>query len=101
MIRETTFFSELLEPERAYGHVEGYAEGEINGEIKGELKTLRRLLERKFGPLTPDLALSLQKLRSNELEALTVTVLDLQSLEELRLGLQNFYNGSSGRSATH
>ena len=97
MIRETTFFSELLEPERAYGHVEGYAEGEI----KGELKTLRRLLERKFGPLTPDLALSLHKLRSNELEALTVTVLDLQSLEELRLGQQNFYNGSSGRSATH
>ncbi len=97
MIRETTFFSELLDQERAHGRVEG----ELKGELKGRHLTLRRLLERKFGPLTPDLVLTLQKLKSEELDALTVTVLDLQSLDELRLWLQNFYNGNSGRSATH
>lgn len=36
--------------------------------IAGRHLTLQRLLERKFGPQTPDLALKLLKLRSEELE---------------------------------
>ncbi len=105
MIRETTVFSEWLDQAEAKGRVEGYAEGEIKGELKGELKgrhlTLQKLLERKFGPLAADVTLSLQKLRSEELEALTMAILDLKSFDDLRVWLQKFKPESSARSATH
>ncbi len=101
MIRETTLFSEWLDKERAQGRVEGYAEGEIKGEIKGRHLTLQKQLERKFGPLTVDLTTSLQKLRSEQLEALTLAIFDLQSLDEFRAWLQNFQPENSARSVKH
>lgn len=97
MIRETTIFSEWLDQAEAQGRVEGRAEGEI----KGRHLTLQKLLERKFGPLAPDLSRSLQKLSSEELEALTLAILDLQSLDDFRLWLQSVQTANSTRSVAH
>lgn len=97
MIRETTIFSEWLDQAETKGQVEGYNEGEI----KGKHILLQKLLERKFGLLTAELALSLSKLRSEDLEALTAVILDLQSLDELRAWLQSFQTENSARSLKH
>jgi predicted transposase YdaD len=97
MIRETTIFSEWLDQAEAKGRIEGYAEGEN----KGRHLTLQKLLERKFGPLTTELSLSLQKLRSEELEALTTAIFDLQSLDEFRAWLQSLQAANFAGSLKH
>ena len=48
--------SQLRREGRQEGHKEGHQEGLQRGEIVGQRKLLARLLERRFGPLTPELA---------------------------------------------
>jgi predicted transposase YdaD len=65
------------------GKLTGQLEGKLEGKLEGELTILRRLVEKRFGPI-PDWAE--ERLRSQsaaELEALSVGVLDAQSIEEL------------------
>ncbi len=101
MIRETTIFSNWLDQAEAKGRVEVRVEGYTDGEIKGRHLTLQKLLERKFGPLSAELTISLTRLRSEDLEALTMAILDLQLLEELRALLQSFQSENSTRSLKH
>jgi predicted transposase YdaD len=62
---------------------EGRHEGRQEGRREGELTVIRRLIEKRFGPI-PSWAEERFATRSNtELEDLSVRVLDAQSLEEL------------------
>lgn len=97
MIRETTLFSEWLDQAEAKGRVEG----RVEGRDEGRHLTLQKILERKFGPLAADLTLALQKLKSAELEALTLAILDLQSLDDFRLWLQNLQSANAAQRVTH
>ena len=65
------------------GEAKGRAEGEAKGEAKGRGATLIRLLERRFGPLSPDLVSRVEAASPEELDAWTDQVLDASSLEEM------------------
>lgn len=66
MVRETTIFSEWLTQERNKGWVEG--------KVEGKYATLQKQLEKRFGELALDFKLSLQKLSSDQLDALTLVI---------------------------
>lgn len=86
MIRETTIFSEWLD------------QAEHKDEIKGRHLTLQKLLTRKFGTLDSEVNLSLQQLNSSQLEALTMAIFDLQSLEDFHAWLKNTRAGNMSAS---
>ncbi len=84
MVRETTIFSEWLAQERDKGKLEG----KLEGQLEGMHLMLQKLLEKRFGDLAWDIKLSLQKLSSEQSEALTLAILDLQSLDDFRAWLR-------------
>lgn len=98
MIRQSTYFSELIDEAINKGRLEGYTEGESRCEMKGEIKgrhlTLQKLLERKFGVLASEITPSLQQLGSAQLEALTMALFDLHSLDDFRAWMKNVQTGN-------
>ena len=96
MVRETTLFSEWLAQERDKGWTEGKIEGKIEGKVEGKVEgkyvTLQSLLEKRFGELAWDIKTSMQKLSSEQLDALTLAILDLQSLDDFKAWLKAFHS---------
>ena len=60
-----------------------YKRGLQEGLQKGELKLLRRLVEKRFGPIPAWVEERLAAKSADELEDLSVRVLDAQSIEDL------------------
>jgi hypothetical protein len=56
------------------------------GELKGLRRLLRRQLEKKFGPLSPEVALRLESWPVERLEEVGLAYMDARSLDELGLG---------------
>jgi predicted transposase YdaD len=65
------------------GLEEGKAEGKLEGKLEGELQILRRLIERRFGPVPEWANDQLAARPVGELEELSVRVLDAISIEDL------------------
>jgi flagellar biosynthesis/type III secretory pathway protein FliH len=63
----------------------GVQTGLQQGLQQGQRTTLRKLLEARFGPLSPGAEARLQGLSSERLEALTLELLNAQALQELGL----------------
>jgi hypothetical protein len=63
----------------------GVQAGLEQGLRQGQRTTLRKLLERRFGPLSPTAQERLESLGPERLEELTLAVLEAQSLQELGL----------------
>ena len=61
----------------------GLQEGEVKGESKGELKVLRRLIEKRFGAIPGWVEARLAGRSVEDLEDLSVRVLDANSIEDL------------------
>jgi predicted transposase YdaD len=83
MIRETTVFKEGLDQRYDEGRVDGLIEGEVGG----KRLLLQKQLERNFGLLSQELKDHLQKLDSEQLDALAMTLFDLATSEDLRAWL--------------
>ena len=62
------------------GLMQGRAEGRLEGEQSGEAKALRRLLQKRFGPLSEDVLARLQAASIDELELWLDRALDTDSL---------------------
>ena len=62
------------------GLLQGRAEGRLEGEQSGEAKALRRLLQKRFGPLSDDVLARLQSASIDELELWLDRALDADSL---------------------
>jgi hypothetical protein len=60
-----------------------YKRGLQEGEVKGELTILRRLVEKRFGPLPAWAEERLTAKSTTELEDLSLRVLDATTLDEL------------------
>ena len=61
----------------------GLEEGELKGKLEGKLEILRRLIEKRFGPI-PEWAHERLAARSAaELEEVSVRILDVASVEDL------------------
>ncbi len=65
------------------GRQEGLEQGMQQGMQKGELAILRRMIGRRFGPLPGWLEEQLVKLSTNELEEISLRLLDAKSIDEL------------------
>jgi len=83
MIRETSIFKEIFDHRYNEGRVEGLAEGEVSG----NRRLLQKQLEKKFGPLSPELKVRLLELNSEALDSLAMTLLELATVDELRAWL--------------
>ena len=73
----------LLAKGRSEGRVEGRVEGRAEGWREGQVMVLRRLLERRFGELPPDVLARLEAASTADLEGWIDRVLDAGSLAEL------------------
>jgi hypothetical protein len=62
-----------------------HEKGRTEGILEGERKLVRSLLERRFGPLSPEVRERLDALPAERIEALGVALLDAKSLKELGL----------------
>jgi hypothetical protein len=58
--------------------------GIAKGQKEGQVATILRLLNRKFGSLPEDLALSVKSLEPSQLDVLTEDLLDFQSIDDLQ-----------------
>ena len=63
----------------AKGRVEGRVEGEAKGRVEGEAKLLSRMLQRKFGPLPPDLQQRIAQASTDEIESWSDRIWDAPS----------------------
>jgi predicted transposase YdaD len=77
--RELILNNEVLGPE----YKRGLEEGELKGKLEGELTVLRRLLQRRFGAIPQWAEERLSRKGAEDLEALSVRILDATSLEQL------------------
>jgi len=62
---------------------EGLQVGENRGRQEGELRTILRILDRKFGTLSPQLLNQITVLPIERLDDLADAVLDMQTLDDL------------------
>ena len=62
------------------GLLQGLMQGRLEGEQSGEAKALRRLLQKRFGPLSEDVLARLQTASIDELELWLDRALDADSL---------------------
>ena len=65
------------------GELIGEQRGERKGKLEGELTVLRRLIEKRFGPIPAWAEERLAARSAPELEELSLRVLDAQSIEDL------------------
>lgn len=56
------------------------------GVEQGERRLFQRLLEKRFGPLTPQAKAKLEAWPTERVEEISLKLLDAQSLDELGLG---------------
>jgi predicted transposase YdaD len=68
---------------RQEGLEEGLQEGRREGRQEGRQEILRRLLEKRFGPISKSVEARLASLSASELDAVAVRLLDAKRLEEL------------------
>jgi hypothetical protein len=73
----------VLGREYKRGRAEGVEEGRQDGIQQGELRMLRRLLEKRFGPIPAWAEERLGGRSAEDLEALSIRLLEAQSLEDL------------------
>lgn len=62
-----------------------FEQGIETGIVRGQLRTLRKLLEKRFGPLSPAVLTRLEAFSEVERDRITVQLLDARSLAELGL----------------
>ena len=65
------------------GEAKGRAKGRAKGLTEGRITSLSRLLERRFGPLSPDTHFLLAVATPRELDEWTDRVLDAPTLEDV------------------
>ena len=68
---------------RTEGRKEGRQEGRTEGLLVGRIEVLRRLLERRFGPLTAEVEARLAAGTAEQLDSWADRLLDVPSLEVL------------------
>jgi len=77
------------------GWQEGQKEGWQKGQKEGKLVVLESILIQKFGALAPSVLLKLQSLGNEQLDRLTLALLNISSREELQTWLANGVNDSA------
>jgi Uma2 family endonuclease len=75
---------------RAEGKAEGKVEGKAEGKAEGELGLVLRLLDKRLGGLSPELAAPIRQLDSAQLNALGEALLDFDQERDVQAWLNQF-----------
>ncbi|WP_322995283.1 DUF4351 domain-containing protein [Castellaniella sp.] len=67
----------------AEGQIEGQIEGKIQGSVEGQAKLLLRLIQRRFGPTTDDVAQRIQAATAAQLETWSLNFVDATELDDV------------------
>jgi predicted transposase YdaD len=89
MLKDTSLVQSWIAEGRQEGWQEGQKEGQKEGQRQGKLVVLQSILIQKFGVLVPPVLLKLQGLSTEQLDRLTLTLLNIASQEELQAWLEN------------
>lgn len=92
-MRESAIYQEILQEGRQEGRQEGFQQGLQQGRQEEGTALLLRLLERRFGPLLPELRSQIQQLSILQLENLGEALLDFSSTRDLTDWLQMEVSG--------
>lgn len=78
----------LAERFRKEGKMQGLEQGLKEGETKALVKTIIKLLTKKFGPLTEDARVKIEKLDAVTLEIIIDEILEYKSLKDVKKYIQ-------------
>ena len=73
----------VIERHKAQGRAEGLVEGMEQGRVDGERALLERLLLRRFGSLSPEVAAKVDDASAADIEDWAEKVLDADTLEDV------------------
>ena len=82
-ILEDIMDNEIFGPAIRQGLAQGRAEGLVEGRVEGQMEILLRLIERKFGTVSPRIRQRLAKLQPEQLTAVGFRLLDATSAQDL------------------
>ncbi len=80
IMRESVIYQEILQ----VGHQEGHQEGLQKGRHEEGIVFISRLLQRKFGSISPDLEAQIKNLSITQMEDLGEALFDFQSIDDLK-----------------
>ena len=86
--RDTPAYQDILQEGREEGRQEGRSEGLEEGRRRQALSLAGRLLERRFGHLSPAITSRVEALSLPKLEEISLALLDFQSAEDLEEWLE-------------
>lgn len=84
IMKESVIYQEILAEGKAEGEAKGEAKGIAKGRREGEISLILRLLNRRFGELSPRFATQIQNLSLEKLEDLGERLLDFQTEDDLK-----------------
>ena len=87
-LKQTRVYQEAREEGEQRGEQRGLQLGEQRGLIKGQATMLLRLLNRKFGQISPSLRGKVNKLSAKQLENLAEALFDLETIADLSAWLK-------------
>lgn len=82
-LKQTRVYQDAYQEALQKGRLEGRLEGRQEGKQEGEVRTILRLLNRRFGNLSPQLTHQITALSLDNLDNLADAILDMQKLEDL------------------
>jgi len=82
-LKQTRVYQEAREEGEQRGEQRGLKLGEQRGLVKGQATMLLRMLNRKFGQITPSLRGKVNKLSAKQLENLAEALFDLETIADL------------------
>jgi predicted transposase YdaD len=82
-LKQTRVYQEAREEGEQRGEQKGLKLGEQRGLVKGQATMLLRLLNRKFGQISPSLRGKVNKLSAKQLENLAEALFDLETIADL------------------
>lgn len=83
MLEESVVYQDIFQKGEQRGEQRGLQKGLRQGLQQGERKVALRLLERRFGKLTPKVRQQIEQLTLEQLEALCEALLDFQTKDDL------------------
>lgn len=87
-LKQSRFYQEVFAEGAQEGEIKGWQKGKQEGEQEGEIAIILRLLQRRFGPLPPDISMQISHLSLTQLEAFGEALLEFASLSDAGQWLQ-------------
>ena len=82
-VEQSLAYREIFAKGKAEGEADGVTKGEAKGKIEGEALVLQRVLQRRFGPLSPAVQRRIAAASEAQIEVWVDAILDAPNLKDL------------------